>query len=122
MKQSDHFIENADNCAQLAERATDDQPTSVSNAWRQRGERSRENAQRHLKCPFAECCKPLSMVGDAACRPCYRPARFQPFIRARPQQRQQFGSDAGSPPEPSHPIGLVQDNRHPELQRSTRDE
>jgi hypothetical protein len=38
MKQSDHFIENADNCAQLAERATDE-PTHqryrrMGAAWR----------------------------------------------------------------------------------------
>lgn len=38
MKQSEHFLENADNCAQLAERATD-QPTHLrfkrmEAAWR----------------------------------------------------------------------------------------
>ena len=42
MKQSKHFLENAENCAQLAERATDD-PTHnrykrMEAAWRARAE------------------------------------------------------------------------------------
>jgi hypothetical protein len=41
MKQSDHFIENADNCAQLADGRLTNQRISVTDGWKQPGERLR---------------------------------------------------------------------------------
>ena len=37
MKQSQHFLENAENCAQLAERATDEPPMSTTSEWKPPG-------------------------------------------------------------------------------------
>lgn len=37
MEQSQHFMENAENCAQLAERAPTSLPIGDTSAWKRRG-------------------------------------------------------------------------------------